>query len=201
MLETIGGRGGVLVKADFRGNGVVGGFYAPWDLWRRDKNDGENSGKVSRNVSGVMEITNHADDDDDDDDNENEGSGKRHEEDAEEGRKLRDPFTLPQQVKAADVTYSRTLDEGTMMKRRIWELLLMEKCPGLKEVDGLEFPPRFEMKLLKQALEDKEREGEEIDYIWERLLEYRVVKKTEIDERSRAQYGKEWFPEFDPLDG
>ena len=194
VLETIGGRGEGLNKADFRGNGVVGGFYAPWDPWRGDKNEGEDSSKSNRHLTAVVEISEPIDDDDDDDDyDDNDRQGERHWEDE---REVKDPFTLPQQSKEADVTYSYTLDESTRLKRRIWELLLIEKCPGLKEVDGLEFPPRIEMKLLQQALEDKEREGEEIDHIWERLLEYRVVRKTEVGGHLHVEDEKEWFPEF-----
>lgn len=66
----------------------------------------------------------------------------------------------------ADCSHALRLDRDTMMKRRVYELLLAAKCPALEVLDGLKFD--------KQAVERK-------DEVWELLVQRGVVEPVERD--------------------
>lgn len=63
-----------------------------------------------------------------------------------------DPYVLPAQKPENDLVYVRTLDEGTLMKRKVWRVLLGESCRGLTEVDGLGFGGPCEAELKKRLV-------------------------------------------------
>ena len=142
VLERVGGRGGSLAKVDFRGNGVVGGFYSMGEMWRETKKGKTTASWKEIEKGAEVEIV----------------------------KEVNDPFTLSLQSKEADEKYLSTLDEETMLKRKIWELLLGVKCRGLIEVDGLPFanPIEQEMENLEVA-----KGG---DWIWEKLKDIGVLR-------------------------
>jgi hypothetical protein len=72
-------------------------------------------------------------------------------------------FTVPPCSKDTDHAYLARLDEGTKLRRRVYELLLANHCRVLRCVDGMIFE-RGDV-LVK-------------DGIWDRLVELGVVKKS-----------------------
>jgi hypothetical protein len=72
-------------------------------------------------------------------------------------------FTMPPCAKDTDRAYLARLDEGTKLRRRVYELLLANHCRRLGSLDGMAFE-RADV-LVK-------------DGIWERLIELGVVKRS-----------------------
>lgn len=71
---------------------------------------------------------------------------------------------LPVQNREVDRDYVARLDEDTRLRRRVYEMLCVSSCAKLRMLDGLEVRKRDV--LVK-------------DEIWKRLVELRVVKKSE----------------------
>lgn len=72
-------------------------------------------------------------------------------------------FLLPSTDKDTDSQYFARLDEGTKLRRRVYEMLLANNCTELGELDGMAF-------VRKDVLVK--------DAIWERLLLLGVLKKS-----------------------
>jgi len=72
-------------------------------------------------------------------------------------------FTLPPCTRELDATYFSRLDEGTKLRRRVYEMLLTSSCKVLDSLDGKRFV-----------------KGDVLvrDGIWERLVVLGVVKKS-----------------------
>lgn len=75
-----------------------------------------------------------------------------------------DAFTLPPQAPLMDQTYFSRLDDGTKLRRRVYEMLIASSCKVVAEFDGKPFCKRDA--LVK-------------DEIWERLVHLGVVRKSE----------------------
>jgi hypothetical protein len=90
-----------------------------------------------------------------DDTDELQESGEKEEEEA---------FTLPPSAPLADQTYFSRLDEGTKLRRRVYEMLVASSCKSIVSLDGKVFSKRDV--LVK-------------DEIWERLVLLGVVRKSE----------------------
>lgn len=73
-------------------------------------------------------------------------------------------FTLPPQAPLGDQTYFSRLDDGTKLRRRVYEMLIASSCKVVVEFDGKPFCKRDA--LVK-------------DEIWERLVHLGVVRKSE----------------------
>ena len=71
--------------------------------------------------------------------------------------------TLPPRGKDEDEAYYARLDEGTRLRRRVYEMLVASECKSLRELDGLPFVR--EDVLVR-------------DEVWERLVVLGVVRKT-----------------------
>lgn len=82
----------------------------------------------------------------------------------ENGEKEEDAFTLPPSTPLADQTYFSRLDEGTKLRRRVYEMLMASSCKSMVSLDGKVFSKRDA--LVK-------------DEIWERLVLLGVVRKSE----------------------
>lgn len=75
-----------------------------------------------------------------------------------------DLFMLPPSAPHADETYFGRLDDGTKLRRRVYEMLVASSCTSLTSLDGKPFSKRDV--LVK-------------DEIWERLVLLGVVRKSE----------------------
>lgn len=75
-----------------------------------------------------------------------------------------DAFTFPPQTPLMDQTYFSRLDDGTKLRRRVYEMLIASSCKMLSTLDGKAFCKR-------EALVK--------DGIWERLVDLGVVRKSE----------------------
>ncbi|QDS74619.1 hypothetical protein FKW77_008848 [Venturia effusa] len=75
-----------------------------------------------------------------------------------------DAFKLPAQEPLVDQTYFSRLDDGTRLRRRVYEMLIASSCKVVSSLDGKPFCKRDA--LVK-------------DEIWERLVQLGVVKKSE----------------------
>jgi hypothetical protein len=84
----------------------------------------------------------------------------RVEEDTAEGNMQ---FLLPPCDKDTNVQYFARLDDGTKLRRRVYEMLLADNCSQLAELDGLRF--------VRDDVQVK-------DGIWDRLLLLGVLKKS-----------------------
>jgi protein NUD1 len=78
--------------------------------------------------------------------------------------KEEDAFTLPPSAPLVDQTYFLRLDEGTKLRRRVYEMLVASSCKSMVSLDGKAFSKRNA--LVK-------------DEIWERLVLLGVVRKSE----------------------
>jgi hypothetical protein len=87
-----------------------------------------------------------------------EGSGSR-----DSGGQLQLRFTLPPGDREVDAQYFARLDEGTRLRRRVYEMLIAEQCRQLTELDGLSF--------CRDSVLVR-------DEVWERLVLLGVVKKS-----------------------
>lgn len=74
-----------------------------------------------------------------------------------------DAFTLRPQAPLVDETYFSRLDDGTRLRRRVYEMLIASSCKMLSTLDGRPFCKRDA--LIK-------------DEIWERLVQLGVVRKS-----------------------
>ncbi|GAB7355966.1 hypothetical protein MBLNU459_g6598t1 [Dothideomycetes sp. NU459] len=87
--------------------------------------------------------------------------------DAEEAqlqRRAAASYTLSRTDSTADSDVLRTLDEDTKLRRKVYELLVVNGCLALAELDGL---PLDRARVLKK------------DGVWTRLVELGVLRKTE----------------------
>lgn len=156
VLEMIGGRNGSsLTKVDFRGNQVVAGFYWVGDLWRGQKRSCDSNDRKSSKTSNadvnigldyfdpIFERTLQCQHDQQHQSRNHDLDKSNDVETKPQSPRIQlsheDPYILPSQSPTKDLSYFATLDRATRLKRRIWEALLSEKLPGLKEVDGLKF--------------------------------------------------------------
>ena len=79
------------------------------------------------------------------------------------GEEERMRFTLPPVDAEKDGEYLKRLDEGTRIRRRVYEMLVASECRGVRELDGLAF----------------DREGTLVrDEVWERLVLLGVVRRS-----------------------
>ena len=121
-----------MLEVDLRNNPLTVGFYTPQEAARDEKRVVPH-GRKSR-----------ASDDDAEHDQHNTGA-----------------YLLPAVDKAADNLSRERLDEGTKLRRRVYEMLVINSCKVLGRLDGLEV--------------DREMVGRR-DGIWERLIELGVLK-------------------------
>ncbi|EAW06719.1 uncharacterized protein ACLA_084140 [Aspergillus clavatus NRRL 1] len=78
---------------------------------------------------------------------------------------INDPYTLPPADPSADRKYLSHLDEGTRLRRKVFELMLYAGTGGsVKFLDGLEFRPVLV-------------EGSDMDHAWSKLEKLGVLKK------------------------
>ncbi|KAL2849572.1 hypothetical protein BJY01DRAFT_245858 [Aspergillus pseudoustus] len=90
------------------------------------------------------------------------------EDDAESDPEVNDPYTLPLADPLMDQKHLARLDQGTRLKRRVFELMLYAGTGGaLKYLDGLEFRPVLEP-------------GSDMNQAWARLEQLGVLKKKAI---------------------
>ena len=125
-----------LLEVDLRNNPLTVGFYTPQEPAREEKRVVPH-GRRSR-VGG-----------DDDDDAERDVHNTR-------------AYLLPPVVdKAADTLSRERLDEDTKLRRRVYEMLVVNGCKALERLDGLE----VERGMVARR-----------DGVWERLIELGVLK-------------------------
>jgi hypothetical protein len=87
---------------------------------------------------------------------------------AERDPEINDPYTLPLADPLLDQKHLSRLDQGTRLKRRVFELMLYAGTGGaLKYLDGLEFRPVLEP-------------GSDMNQAWARLEQLGVLKKKVI---------------------
>lgn len=91
-------------------------------------------------------------------------SGEKRDADEEAQRIARLAHLLPLAVAGADAGHVACLDEGTKLKRRVYELLLAHQCARIEVVDGLVF--------------DRARIGIR-DADWVRLRELGFLRRSE----------------------
>ncbi|KAL3445384.1 hypothetical protein BJX65DRAFT_150160 [Aspergillus insuetus] len=90
------------------------------------------------------------------------------EDDVERDPEINDPYTLPLADPQLDQKHLSRLDQGTRLKRRVFELMLFAGTGGaLKYLDGLEFRPVLEP-------------GSDMNQAWTRLEQLGVLKKKAI---------------------
>ena len=121
-----------LLEVELRSNPLTVGFYTPQEPAREEKRVVPH-GRKSRTS-----------DDDAEHDHHNTGA-----------------YLLPAVDKAADNLSRERLDEDTKLRRRVYEMLVINSCKVLGRLDGLEI--------------DREMVGRR-DGIWERLIELGVLK-------------------------
>ena len=122
-----------LLEADLRNNPLTVGFYTPQEAAREEKRVVPH-GRRSR----------VGDDDDAERDVFNTGA-----------------YLLPSVDKVADSVSRERLDEDTKLRRRVYEMLVVNGCKAMERLDGLE---------VDRAMVGK-RDG-----VWERLIELGVLK-------------------------
>ena len=124
--------GSGLLEVDLRNNPLTVGFYTPQEPAREEKRVVPH-GRTLR-----------ASDDDVEPDLHNTGA-----------------YLLPAVDKAADSLSRERLDEDTKLRRRVYEMLVVNSCKALERLDGLEV--------------DREMVGRK-DGVWERLIDLGVLK-------------------------
>ncbi|KAI1803839.1 hypothetical protein F4811DRAFT_523249 [Daldinia bambusicola] len=82
----------------------------------------------------------------------------------EEGKGGFDPFALPDADPARDEKFSSRSDMGTRMRRRLYELVVLDRCRRLKVLDGL------------PVAGTERRQGRKGDKVWDALVRSGVVK-------------------------
>ncbi|KAL9128088.1 MAG: hypothetical protein Q9217_003170 [Psora testacea] len=126
-----------LVEVDLRNNPLTVGFYTPHDFPHVEKR------MIVQHRSRLMPET---------DDNYTMGEAKA--------------YSLPPLAKEADDASRERLDEGTKLRRRVYEMLIISACKNLEQLDGLEVDRRAVSK----------RDG-----VWERLVELGILKAKDAD--------------------
>ncbi len=121
-----------LLEVDLRNNPLTVGFYTPQEPAREEKRVVPH-GRITRTSDG----------------------------DAEHDLQIIRAYLLPAIDKAADNLSRERLDEDTKLRRRVYEMLVVNGCKTLEKLDGLEV--------------DREMVGKRDD-IWERLIELGVLK-------------------------
>ena len=132
-----------LVEVDLRNNPLTVGFYTPEEPVREEKRVVPHGGKSRAN-----------------------------DDEAEHDLQNTAAYLLPAADKATDNLSRERLDEDTKLRRRVYEMLVINGCKTLERLDGLEV--------------DREMAGRR-DGIWERLIELGVLKaKSGEEERTQA---------------
>ena len=83
-------------------------------------------------------------------------------------------FLLPVQNSVDDESARLRLDEATMMRRRVYEMLIIHTCEGLTKLDGLE----VDRGIVKRR-----------DEVWKRLNDLGVLKKVGPSNEDMASKG------------
>ena len=121
-----------LLEVDLRNNPLTVGFYTPQEPAREEKR-----------------VVPHG------------RNSKASDDDAEQDLHNTGVYLLPAVDKAADNLSRERLDEDTKLRRRVYEMLVINGCKALERLDGLEI--------------DREMVGRR-DGIWERLIDLGVLK-------------------------
>ncbi|KAL4923903.1 uncharacterized protein BDV17DRAFT_224972 [Aspergillus undulatus] len=156
-----------LQKVDLRGNPLTVRFYPPpitgsgktdtrklltSDRRRSGKNDADLDLALMTQLERDGRLLSVGDDDDTTD----------------ADPEVNDPYTLPPADLLLDQKHLAHLDQGTRLKRRVFELMLYAGTGGaLKYLDGLEFRPVLEP-------------GSDMNQAWSRLEQLGVLKKKAI---------------------
>ncbi|KAI0014508.1 WD repeat domain-containing protein [Xylariomycetidae sp. FL0641] len=82
-----------------------------------------------------------------------------------------DPFVLPDVDPDRDARFAARLDMGTRMRRRLYEMVVLERCVRLKTLDGL-----------RVAREDVQRR----DVVWRALVEKGVLDGAAADDGAES---------------
>ncbi len=121
-----------LLEADLRNNALTVGFYTPQEPAREEKR-----------------VVPHG------------GKSRIRDDETEHDLRNSVAYLLPALDKAADNLSRERLDEDTKLRRRVYEMLVINGCKNLERLDGLEV--------------DREMVGRR-DGIWERLIDLGVLK-------------------------
>ncbi|KAI1471964.1 uncharacterized protein F4812DRAFT_200633 [Daldinia caldariorum] len=89
-----------------------------------------------------------------------------------------DPFTLPDADPARDDKFSSRSDMGTRMRRRLYELVVLDRCRRLKMLDGLPVDAPA------AGGSERSRKGRKGDKVWDALVRSGVVKIGDDDDGS-----------------
>ncbi|KAI5307726.1 hypothetical protein KEM55_007584, partial [Ascosphaera atra] len=147
ILKEVGGRHGALRYVDLRGNPITVGFYP-----------------VATAGMHTTDVTFHR----------KSGAYKPVTADSD-GKRMKDPYTLPPIDSASDAHYVSRLDDGTRTRRRVVHCLINVSAGSrLKLLDGLDVSNMDPIGLLEDS---KQRRGGEND-VWRRLVELGVVRKS-----------------------
>ncbi|KAI1656527.1 hypothetical protein F4813DRAFT_127771 [Daldinia decipiens] len=92
-----------------------------------------------------------------------------------EGPKGFDPFTLPDADVARDEKFASRSDMGTRMRRRLYELVVLDRCRRLRMLDGL--PVDASAAGLKKRKSDK---------VWDALVRSGVVQDDRVTDESMS---------------
>ncbi|KAI1649461.1 uncharacterized protein F4817DRAFT_330439 [Daldinia loculata] len=92
-----------------------------------------------------------------------------------EGAKGFDPFTLPDADAARDEKFASRSDMGTRMRRRLYEMVVLDRCRRLRMLDGLPVDA--------SAAGLKKRKG---DKVWDALVRSGVVQDDRVIDESMA---------------
>ena len=132
---------GALESVDLRGNPLTVGFY-------------QNS-SLSRNIQQQLVVKDH--------------QAVEDAEDKDAEKCTAATYVIPPVDGVADQQHRETLNEGTALRRRVYEMLILGGCNSLNELDGLSVD--------RGMIERR-------DVIWERLLELGVLKEKETKIKS-----------------
>ncbi|KAI1404133.1 hypothetical protein F4819DRAFT_165154 [Hypoxylon fuscum] len=83
-----------------------------------------------------------------------------------------DPFVLPDADPARDAQFASRSDMGTRMRRRLYEMVVLDRCRRLKTLDGLPVP----------ASADARR-----DKVWDALVQSGVVKANDDEAQKEVE--------------
>ena len=128
-----------LLEFDLRNNPLTVGFYTPQESAREDKR-----------------VVPHG------------RNSRAHEDPADLGPQNTGAYLLPAFDKSVDNTSRERLDEETKLRRRVYEMLVINSCKPLERLDGLEVAREMVSR----------RDG-----IWERLIDLGVLKAKEVEDK------------------
>lgn len=144
-----------LREADLRDNPVTLGFYAP--------------GATAAAATATANALARGRRKEGDGDGQGEGGAE------EEGCNGGGEFALPDQDRERDARYCARLDMETRMRRRVWEVLVRERCRGVRKLDGLDLDLAAEASK-KRLAGDGDNDGAG-DAVWTALAEKGLVKR------------------------